>query len=64
MTIQAAIGEKLKETLDFYRGEAAHYTELANKLNEAWGTWDIDALRDHGFITEREAQQLREEQQK
>lgn len=57
--MSAAIGEKLKELVDFHRGEAQRHIEVADVLDNAWKTWDVDVLVSVGALTPSEANEIR-----
>ena len=55
MSVQADIGQKIKEAIDSYRQEASYAKHMADSIEADWGARDWALLADRRVITQREA---------
>ena len=55
MSVQADIGQKIKEAIDNHRGEAAYHSDQADSIEDAWREGDYGWLASARIITQREA---------
>lgn len=55
------IGEKLKSISDDLQNEIYRLQRQRKELNAAWTDWDYEYLLSNGYITQKEADQIKEE---
>lgn len=55
------IGEKLKSISDDMQNEIYRLQRQRKELNSAWTDWDYEYLLSNGYITQKEADQIKEE---
>jgi len=55
MSVQADIGQKIREAIDHHRMESSYHGDQADSIHDAWGERDYQWLADARVITQREA---------
>jgi len=56
--LSAEIGRKIRDAVDFHRGEAEDHSRLADDIDDAWQQRDYEWLRGAGVISEAELREI------